>query len=151
MTHTACRPMPPGMRRLLAYMQTHPTPADADTLANAIHVVQRQAQYLLRQLHTAEPPLVHIAAWRKDTGAGWRGRPHVRLWVFGNSPDAPKPANDAPVTVRARRVKRLRETYGHTLATRILYDSATTIHSDGQTYHKRQGHGRQGAKIRDAA
>jgi hypothetical protein len=149
---TTLRPMPPGMRRILAWLQDNPEPVDAASIAKAIHVGLRQAQYILRQLHTDTPPLIHVAAWRKQTGATWRGREPIRLWAFGTAQDAPQPTKDDAATVRRRRVQRLRDTYGHEMTTRILYDSGVdTIHSNGLTYHKRAGHGRNGAKHRAAA
>ncbi len=146
---TAIRPLSRGMTRALHWMQDRATPFTADELAQAIYVVRRQAQHLLRQLHEAD--IVHIAAWRKSTGAGAQGRPAQRLWLFGTASDAPKPPNDDAATIRRRRVKRLRATYGQEMTTRILYGGASTVCMDGVTYRKGRPRGRSGGRRAEVA
>ncbi len=82
----------------------------ARDIAAAIHTVPRNAQCLLRQLH--DEGRVHVAAWRRSTGEGQRGRQYLRLWDVGPGPDAPRPQPDDPVTIRRRRLARVKARYG---------------------------------------
>ena len=70
----------------------------------------------------------------------------VRLWKLGDRPDAPKPADDDYTTIRRRRVRRLTETYGARMASKILYSDAQVISLDGKLYHKDKPRGRTGGK-----
>ena len=103
------RPVTVRRQWLLAWLGEHGRSPAAD-IAAAIHTVPRNAQVLLRQLR--DEHLVHVAAWRRSTGEGQRGRQYLRLWAVGPGPDAPRPPPDDYVTIRRRRVARVKARYG---------------------------------------
>lgn len=110
----------------------------ARDIAAAIHTVPRNAQVLLRQLQ--DDGLVHVAAWRRSTGEGQRGRQYLRLWSVGPGPDAPRPLPDDYVTIRRRRVARVKARFGDeyrkVLASRAK-GGASVLMRDGVVLYRR--------------
>lgn len=128
----------PGLCRVFRRLLTA-GPQTSYELAEACFVVRRHAQWSLKRLH--EVGLARIVGWRKQFGAGARGRPHFAVWAYGPGQHAKRPPPETPTVVQRRRALRLRQQHGAELATRILSSrkdgGVDCLVQDGVTIYRR--------------
>lgn len=130
--------VPAAMTRIYSALRAG-VEASAYEFADSCFCVRRHAQYCLNALR--DVGLAHVARWRRQTGEGSRGRPHIAVWSYGPGPDARRPRKMTAKQARDRRVRRLNKRFGNEISKQILRSrkdgGACTLVLDGQVAYRR--------------